>query len=43
MGRLHRQKILDMVESKRKEIVLCLQELIRVPSLPGEEGMAQKA
>ncbi len=37
----HYRKILETVEARRGEIVLFLQELIRIPSLPGEEGRAQ--
>jgi len=39
-ARLH-ERILGQVEARREEIVRFLQELIRIPSLPGEEGRGQ--
>jgi acetylornithine deacetylase len=36
-----RERILGEVEARRGEIVLFLQDLIRIPSLPGEEGRGQ--
>ena len=38
--RLH-TRILGQVESRREDIVRFLQDLIRIPSLPGEEGRGQ--
>jgi len=35
------ERILGQVESRREEIVRFLQDLIRIPSLPGEEGRGQ--
>ena len=35
------ERILEQVEEKRAEIIRFLQELIQIPSLPGEEGRSQ--
>ncbi len=37
-----RQKVLQHIESKRDEVVRTLSELVRIPSVTGQEGEAQK-
>jgi len=41
MNEGQRERILEEVEAGREEIVRFLQDLIRIPSLPGEEGRGQ--